>query len=104
MAATRTIPPLLLAFCFTAGTAFAQKASPIDEASSHDGLTKVQVKGMDLAYKRTDVDMGKYGKVIVDPVEVATVTGMALVLSFLATIYPSWRAARIEPAEALRYE
>lgn len=40
----------------------------------------------------------------VDPVEVATVTGMALVLSFLATIYPSWRAARIEPAEALRYE
>ena len=40
----------------------------------------------------------------VDPVEVAVVTGMALVLSFLATIYPSWRAARIEPAEALRYE
>ena len=40
----------------------------------------------------------------VDPVEVATVTGIALVLSFLATIYPSWRAARIEPAEALRYE
>lgn len=41
---------------------------------------------------------------VVDPVEVATVTGMALVLSFLATLYPSWRAARIEPAEALRYE
>lgn len=40
----------------------------------------------------------------VDAVEVATVTGIALVLSFLATIYPSWRAARIEPAEALRYE
>ncbi|MBK8175801.1 MAG: lipoprotein-releasing ABC transporter permease subunit [Rhodospirillales bacterium] len=40
----------------------------------------------------------------VDGVEVATVTIMALVLSFLATIYPSWRAARIDPAEALRYE
>ncbi len=40
----------------------------------------------------------------VDPVEVALVTLMALGLSFLATIYPSWRAARIEPAEALRYE
>jgi lipoprotein-releasing system permease protein len=41
---------------------------------------------------------------IVDPWEVAMVTCMALVLSFLATLYPSWRAARIEPAEALRYE
>jgi lipoprotein-releasing system permease protein len=40
----------------------------------------------------------------VDPVEVAVVTAMALALSFLATVYPSWRAARIEPAEALRYE
>ena len=41
---------------------------------------------------------------VVKHVEVATVTGIDLVLSFLATIYPSWRAARIEPAEALRYE
>lgn len=40
----------------------------------------------------------------VDGLEVALVTAMALALSFLATIYPSWRAARIEPAEALRYE
>jgi lipoprotein-releasing system permease protein len=40
----------------------------------------------------------------VDGLEVALVTLMALALSFLATIYPSWRAARIEPAEALRYE
>jgi lipoprotein-releasing system permease protein len=40
----------------------------------------------------------------IDPTEVATVTIMALALSLLATVYPSWRAARIEPAEALRYE
>jgi lipoprotein-releasing system permease protein len=40
----------------------------------------------------------------VDGLEVVLVTLMALALSFLATIYPSWRAARIEPAEALRYE
>ena len=36
--------------------------------------------------------------------EVAAVALMSLSLSFLATVYPSWRAARIDPAEALRYE
>jgi lipoprotein-releasing system permease protein len=41
---------------------------------------------------------------VVDPFEVATVVGMALGLSFLATLYPSWRAARLDPVEALRYE
>ena len=36
--------------------------------------------------------------------DVATITVVAFVLSLLATIYPSWRAARTNPAEALRYE
>ncbi|HEV2334520.1 MAG TPA: lipoprotein-releasing ABC transporter permease subunit [Stellaceae bacterium] len=36
--------------------------------------------------------------------EVATVVLMALALSFLATLYPSWRAARLDPVEGLRYE
>jgi lipoprotein-releasing system permease protein len=29
---------------------------------------------------------------------------ISLVLAFLATLYPSWRASRVNPAEALRYE
>jgi len=41
---------------------------------------------------------------VVDPMEVVSVVLMGLGLSFLATLYPSWRAARIDPAEALRYE
>ena len=40
----------------------------------------------------------------IDPTEVATVLAMAFGLSFLATLYPSWRAARLDPVEALRYE
>ena len=36
--------------------------------------------------------------------DVISISLMALALSFLATIYPSWRAARVNPAEALRYE
>ena len=41
-----------------------------------------------------DVDVGETSAVVI----------MALTLSFLATLYPSWRAARLDPVEALRYE
>ena len=40
----------------------------------------------------------------IDHGEVTAVVVMALALSFLATIYPSWRAARLDPVEGLRYE
>ena len=36
--------------------------------------------------------------------DVASVAVVSLVLAFVATIYPSWRASRVNPAEALRYE
>lgn len=40
----------------------------------------------------------------IEPGQTAAVVLMSLTLSFAATIYPSWRAARLDPVEALRYE
>jgi lipoprotein-releasing system permease protein len=40
----------------------------------------------------------------INAAEVASVVGMALFLSFAATLYPAWRAASLDPVEALRYE
>ncbi len=40
----------------------------------------------------------------VNPRETAMIVLMALALSVLATLYPSWRASKLDPVEALRYE
>jgi lipoprotein-releasing system permease protein len=36
--------------------------------------------------------------------DVATIGAVAVLLAFFSTLYPSWAAARVKPAEALRYE
>ena len=40
----------------------------------------------------------------IDPKETASIVLMAMALSVLATLYPSWRASKLDPVEALRYE
>jgi lipoprotein-releasing system permease protein len=40
----------------------------------------------------------------IDVRETSGIVGMALVLSVLATLYPSWKASKLDPVEALRYE
>jgi lipoprotein-releasing system permease protein len=36
--------------------------------------------------------------------DVITIAGIALALALVATLYPAWKAARVNPAAALRYE
>lgn len=58
---------LLITSAFLAITAFSASK---DEAVSHDGLEKIIVKGIDLAYARPGATLTKYDKVMIDPIEV----------------------------------
>jgi lipoprotein-releasing system permease protein len=40
----------------------------------------------------------------VNPLDVGLIVITAILISLLATLYPSWRASKLDPAEALRYE
>lgn len=40
----------------------------------------------------------------INPYDIALILFSALIISFLATLYPAWQASKLDPAEALRYE
>ncbi len=80
---------------FTLGVLFCANIENIRQfLSSLTGTTLFNPEIYFLSRMPAEMDMG----------EVTAVVLMALALTFLATLYPSWRAARLDPVEALRYE
>ena len=59
-----------LALSSTVSVAQSPRAA-LEEGMSHDGLEKIKVKGIDLAYSRPGASLAGYNKLIIDPVEVA---------------------------------
>jgi len=80
---------------FVIGVVISWNVEPIRQFLSH--LTRTELFSPEL-YFLSELPSR------MDPREVTTIVVMALVLSFLATLYPAWRAARLDPVEALRYE
>ncbi|HAS62482.1 MAG TPA: lipoprotein-releasing system transmembrane subunit LolC, partial [Vibrio sp.] len=48
--------------------------------------------------------MGGSLPVVINPIQIMVVVTLAVMLSLLATLFPSYRASSVKPAEALRYE
>ena len=80
---------------FLLGLAFALNIESIRQGLQH--LTETKIFPEEVYFLSTL-------PAIVQPEDVILVVAMALGLSFLATLYPAWRAARLDPVEALRYE
>jgi hypothetical protein len=61
----------LLASTLLSTTAFAATKADLEAAMSHDGLQKISVKGIDLAYARPGATLAGYNRIKLDPVDVA---------------------------------
>lgn len=62
---------LMLLSALFASSSVAQSKAELDEAMSHDGLQRIKVKGIDLAYARPGASLAGYNAVMIDPVDVA---------------------------------
>ncbi|MDR3500112.1 MAG: lipoprotein-releasing ABC transporter permease subunit [Parvibaculum sp.] len=80
---------------FSLGTIFCLNIETLRQFLSHiTGTELFSPEIYFLSHMPAEIDVG----------EVVAVVGMALFLSFAATLYPAWRAASLDPVEALRYE
>ena len=59
---------------------------------------------IDIQFLKSDVYPISYMPADIRLVDLIAVGTVALLMSFLATFYPAWRASHVKPAEALRYE
>ncbi|WP_374570475.1 lipoprotein-releasing ABC transporter permease subunit [Phenylobacterium sp.] len=80
---------------FGLGTLFCIFIEPIQKAV--EWVTGAQVFNSDVYFL-------SHVPAKVDWTEVAVIVGFSLAMSFLATLPPAWRASRLDPVEALRYE
>jgi hypothetical protein len=62
---------LALAALLPSVTVAQSPRAALEEGMSHDGLQKIKVKGIDLAYSRPGASLAGYNKLIIDPVEVS---------------------------------
>ncbi|HEY5809710.1 MAG TPA: DUF3313 family protein [Povalibacter sp.] len=60
-----------LAAVLLGGCSTTPQKSPIDDLSTQDGLVRVEIKGVDSVYKRPDVNLSQYDKILMQPVHVA---------------------------------
>ncbi len=73
-------------------------------AFNNDVLVPALERALDASFLPKDIYL--ISRMPSDPqsADIVPIALISLVLAFVATIYPSWRASRVNPAEALRYE
>mgnify|MGYP002618350772 CR=1 FL=1 len=78
--------------------------------TAHDIVSPLDVPGFDnaamdgYAVRLNDLRDGAALPVAIEPLQVVGIALAAMAIALLSTLYPSWRAAATQPAEALRYE